>query len=139
MGLVISRAHLAAIRAHADAAGAEECCGLLLGDPASGRVQAIQPAPNVAAQPVHFFEIDPATLLAAYRAARRGGPAVIGHYHSHPHGTAEPSAVDAAMAERRGEIWLILGGDGTARAWRAGSDGAWHGCFTPLPLASDSD
>ncbi len=139
MGLVISRAHLAAIRAQADAAGREECCGLLLGDPASGRVQAIRPAANVAAQPVHFFEIDPATLLAAYRAARTGGPAVIGHYHSHPHGTAEPSAVDADMAERRGEIWLILGGDGTTRAWRAGPDGPRHGCFTSVPLVSGTD
>ena len=138
MGLIISTAQLDAICAQARAADARECCGLLLGDPAGGRpggtVTAIMPAANVAADPAHRFEIDPAVLLAAHRAARAGGPAIIGHYHSHPQGDAVPSATDAAMAERRGEIWLIVGGDGSIRAWLAGGSGALHGCFDAVEM-----
>ena len=32
------------------------------------------------------LEIDPAKLIAALRAERGGGPAVVGCYHSHPRG-----------------------------------------------------
>jgi proteasome lid subunit RPN8/RPN11 len=48
---------------------------------------------------------------------------LIGHYHSHPNGPAEPSPRDLAAAEP-GRLWLIIGG-GAARMWRAG-DGAFH-------------
>ena len=133
MDLIISRAQLDAISAHAQAENPHECCGLLLGD--GVLVQAVQPALNVAKEPRHRFEIDPAVLLTAYKAARAGGPTVIGHYHSHPHGSAAPSETDAQMAERRGEIWLILGGDGTLTAWRAEPDGTLHGCFSEIGLA----
>lgn len=139
MGLVISTALLDAIRAQARAAGACECCGLLLGE-AAGRgtagvaVTSILPAANVAGLPEHRFEIDPTVLLAAHRAARAGGPAILGHYHSHPAGPATPSPVDAAMAEGGGEIWLIVGGDGSMGAWRAGAGGALHDRFEPVEM-----
>ncbi|MBO9574317.1 MAG: M67 family metallopeptidase [Sphingobium sp.] len=134
MDLIISRAHLDAIAARARAESPHECCGLLLGDGAAGQVRDIRPAANVAAHPRHRFEIDPAVLLAAYKAARAGGPAVIGHYHSHPSGTAQPSETDAQMAETRGEYWLIVDGDGAIRAWRAEPGGTLHGCFSELRL-----
>lgn len=136
MRLSISIALLDAIREEARAAGACECCGLLLGDPARGVVTAILPAANVAAAPEHRFEIDPAVLLRAHRAARGGGAAILGHYHSHPAGESVPSAIDAAMAEGRGEIWLIAGGDGTVRAWRAGPAGSLHGRFEPVEMTA---
>ena len=136
MGLVISTGLLDAIRAQARAAGARECCGLLLGPAEGGVVTSIRPAANVADQPEHRFEIDPAVLLAAHRAARAGGPAILGHYHSHPGGAPSPSPVDAAMAEGRGEIWLIVGGDGSLRAWRAGPVGALHGRFEPVEMTA---
>jgi desampylase len=138
MDLIISRAHLDAIKGQAQVQSPHECCGLLLGDAPSGRVHEIRPATNVAAHPEHRFEIDPAVLLAAYKAARTGGPAIIGHYHSHPHSLAEPSATDAEMAEKRGEYWLIVGGDGTAIAWRAEPQGPVHGCFTAVAIRSDA-
>ncbi|HEX7781861.1 MAG TPA: M67 family metallopeptidase [Sphingobium sp.] len=107
-----------------------EICGLLLG--AGDVCTAIVPAANVAADPARHFEIDPATLIAAHREARRGGPAILGHYHSHPSGMAEPSATDAAAAHSDGMLWLILAGD--ARGfWRAGQGGL-HGRFSPEPL-----
>jgi proteasome lid subunit RPN8/RPN11 len=106
-----------------------EICGLLLGD--ERRVDAIVPTANVAADPARWFEIDPAALFAALRAERAGGPRVIGHYHSHPNGSAEPSPRDAAAAEP-GKLWLIVGG-GIARMWLAGEAG-----FRELALVNDS-
>jgi proteasome lid subunit RPN8/RPN11 len=119
MTLRLSRGQADAVRAQARAAAPRECCGLLLGDAASGTVEALRPAANVAEDPVHRFEIDPAVLIAAHRAARTGGPAILGHYHSHPGGDPAPSETDAAQAEGRGEIWLIVGAGGALAAWRA--------------------
>jgi len=99
-----------------DAAGAardREICGLLFGSADS--IARAEPADNVAANPADTFEIDPRSLFAALRAERAGGDKVIGHYHSHPNGSAEPSPRDLAAAEP-GKLWLILGG-GAVRAW----------------------
>lgn len=120
MKVAISRAAMNAIRAHAGADPAREVCGLLLGAP--GRVEDARPTANVAPEPACHFEIDPAALFAAIRAERGGGPALIGYYHSHPSGVAEPSARDAADAAGDGKLWLIVGGD-TVRAWRSGAAG----------------
>ncbi len=95
------------IRAHAAEAPDEEVCGLLFGD--VNMIDAAQPATNIADDRRHRFELDPATLFAAHRAARAGGPGIVGHYHSHPNGVARPSARDAADAEP-GSLWLILAG-----------------------------
>lgn len=108
---------------------AVEICGILRGS--DGRIIAAEPARNVAVDPARHFEIDPAALFVALRDARRGGMPVLGWYHSHPSGSADPSATDAAQAAADGMIWLILGG-GTARLWRAVADGARHGRFDPV-------
>jgi len=102
-----------------------EACGLLLGEVEEGgiaRVAALLPAANVHAEPQRFFEIDPAVLIAATRAARQGGPQVLGCYHSHPSGVAAPSATDAAMAAHDGKLWAIVA-RGAVRWWRDGPDG----------------
>jgi proteasome lid subunit RPN8/RPN11 len=96
-------------------------------------VTCILPARNVAADPVRFFEIDPAVLLAAHRAGRHGGAQVIGHYHSHPNGRAEPSPRDAAYAAPDGAFWLIAAA-GRLTAWRAVPAGALHGRFDAVAL-----
>lgn len=132
MSLAISTTLLDQIRTHARTDAPRECCGLLLGT--GSDVHAIVPARNVADAPLHRFEIDPIVLLRAHRAAREGGLAIIGHYHSHPGGAPIPSLVDAAMAEGRGEFWLIVGADGTTRAWRAPASGDIHGRFDPVEL-----
>lgn len=141
MKLIISTALLEDIRTFARISAPHECCGLLLGDfdPASdlALITQLRPASNIAAQPLHRFEIDPAVLVAAHRAARAGGPEIIGHYHSHPAGPALPSAIDAAMAQGDGEIWLIVGRDEAISGWRASKPGGphWlHDCFEPVEL-----
>ena len=113
MAILIASSLIAEIQARASASPAAEVCGLLLGSGA--RIEAAIGATNVAEHPEDSFEIDPATLFAALRAERAGGPHVIGHYHSHPGGHSEPSPRDLAAAEP-GRLWLILG-DGPPRLW----------------------
>jgi proteasome lid subunit RPN8/RPN11 len=127
----LSTQALTSAQAHAADAHPVEACGLLLGR--EGAAEQALPCRNVAADPAVRFEIDPATLLAAHRGARAGGPAVIGCYHSHPSGSAAPSPRDASDAAPDGGVWLILAG-GEARAWRAVQDGTLHGRFDPLTI-----
>lgn len=117
------------IRAHAHGR-TEEICGLLLGE--SDRVTGALPCRNVAADPFHAFEIDPAQLIAALRAERGGGPQVVGCYHSHPCGPPEPSPRDAEAAAPNGWLWLIVARD-QARLFRAVDQGAILGRFHLLP------
>lgn len=112
---------------------AVEVCGLLLGDPR--QVVEVVHCSNVAADPASTFEVDPAQLIAAHRAARAGAAAVVGCYHSHPGGSPEPSPRDAAEAAPNGWLWLIVGG-GEARLWRAVTRGERHGRFDPLSVRS---
>ena len=83
-----------------------ECCGLLLGE--GGRIERAVPAANVHPDPARHFEIDPAALIAAHRAARSGGPHVLGYYHSHPNGHPLPSATDCENAGHGGAVWAIV-------------------------------
>jgi proteasome lid subunit RPN8/RPN11 len=118
-----------ALVAQAEAVAPHECCGLLLGT--GQTITAIQPAPNVHPTPAIHFEVDPATLIAAHRTARAGGPQVLGYYHSHPAGPPEPSVTDRAMAPRDNKVWAIVGrGEAgwTMRFWRASEAG-----FVALP------
>lgn len=108
-----------------------EVCGLLLAH--HGAALEAMPCANVAADPAQRFEIDPAALIAAHRVARGGGPAVVGHYHSHPSGSPVPSPRDAADAGQDGVLWLIVA-DGAARLWRSVAGGAVEGRFDPVAL-----
>ncbi len=122
MGVAISSGILATLNAAAQALPDAEVCGLLLGT--AERIEAAEACANVAANPERTFEIDPVALFAAHRRARGGGPAVVGHYHSHPSGVPMPSPRDAAQAMGDGALWLILGG-GEARLWRSVEPGAF--------------
>lgn len=108
-----------------------EICGLLLGE--GSVVETIVPCANVASDPRDSFEIDPVALIAAHRAAHRGGAALIGHYHSHPSGDATPSARDAAGAGA-GSYWVIIG-KGELRCWLAATDG--H--FVPITIIASAN
>ncbi len=127
----ISSRVLHAIAAEAAAAPGREVCGLLFG--ADGRVTDHLPCANVAAHPRDSFEIDPAALIAAYRAERAGGRRIVGCYHSHPSGRAEPSGRDAEAAGVADWLWLIAGG-GEIRGWRVVAGGECHGRFDPVDM-----
>jgi proteasome lid subunit RPN8/RPN11 len=130
MAIEIGHEILNALLGAAAEAPGREVCGLLFGS--ERRIDRAEPAENVADHPRDTFEIDPKALFEALRAERAGGPRLIGHYHSHPNGSAEPSARDRAAAEP-GKYWLILGG-GVARLWLAGQGG-----FTEVQMIVNQD
>lgn len=130
MRVRISRCVVELIQQAADEAAPSEACGLLFGD---GAVTRASIAANVATDPSHRFEIDPAALIAALRAERAEGERVAGYWHSHPAGDATPSATDAAMAAADGKLWLIVAG-GAVAGWRALQNGERHGRFTAVEL-----
>ena len=133
MAVRISTELVAQIAAEAAASPGVEVCGLLLGR--GETVEEVRSCRNVAADPSCRFEIDPAALLAAFRTARGGGRAVLGCYHSHPTGPAEPSWADASDAEANGWVWIIVAG-GDVGVWRAVACGTRHGRFDEVSLAS---
>ena len=135
MIVTISSGIAKSLIAHAAQAAPDECCGLLLGTP--GHIETAVPARNVAAHPDRGFEIDPATLLSTHREARGAGQKIIGHYHSHPNASPEPSRRDAARAVQNGQLWLIIAA-GEVHAWRTTAtdpdNAALHGRFLPVVL-----
>jgi proteasome lid subunit RPN8/RPN11 len=120
MDLELTSGAMATLLKEAARAHPQECCGLLLGQ--GGGITTVSPASNVHPEPLRHFEIDPAALIAAHRAARSGGLQVLGYYHSHPNGRAEPSATDRANSCGDGRIWAIIA-DGNVLFWRDGPDG----------------
>lgn len=112
----VSAAAMAELRAHCSRVRPEEACGLLVG--AEDAVARIEPAENVAEDRLRRFEVDPRLLLRLHRELRSGPLSVLGVYHSHPEGPSEPSPTDLAKALDPELIWLIVGADGAARAWR---------------------
>src|SRR6185295_3038471 len=86
-----------AIVAHARRDHPNECCGLLLGR--RGAVQFALPMENVLASPTRY-RISDAAHIECRRFLRSFAPelSIVGVYHSHPAGTAEPSPRDLAEA-----------------------------------------
>jgi proteasome lid subunit RPN8/RPN11 len=125
MDLIVTSGAMATLLDEAARARPEECCGLLLGQ--GNRIVEARPTANVAPDPRRHFEIDPAALIAAHRTAREGGLEVLGYYHSHPAGRAEPSATDRMQVSGDGRVWAIVAG-GVVRFWRDLPDG-----FQALP------
>ncbi|MFA6219272.1 MAG: M67 family metallopeptidase [Erythrobacter sp.] len=124
----VIQAVIDALLAEAADAHPLECCGLLFGQ--GDRIDAMRRARNVHPTPHSHFEIDPQALVDAHRSARSGGPQVVGYYHSHPNGWAEPSATDRAMAAGDAMIWAIVAA-GRVAFWRSGDAG-----FVPLPYGA---
>ncbi|QZX98424.1 desampylase [Halobaculum rubrum] len=122
------------------AAGAPaEVCGVLVGDragsadsggdtdgtgdgievtDAADRVAEAVPVANVAADVERRYELDPAETVAAVEDAEDRGRDVIGFYHSHPRGPAEPSETDRDRATWTGYVYAIVAPEGiVASRW----------------------
>jgi proteasome lid subunit RPN8/RPN11 len=121
----IDREALTAIVAHARREAPNECCGLLVGrGPAeTGTVSPAEAGPHVleaipcsngASDPTRRYEISPIDYFGQIRRCRRINEAqsehfaVVGAYHSHPRGGAEPSETDVGQAFRN-FVFLIVG------------------------------
>jgi len=106
--LLLPKALGARIEAEARAAFPRECCGLIEGIWSGETAQALvlHPALNIATA-ADRFEIEPGGHFTALKAARGRGHELIGCYHSHPGGVAEPSGLDLAGGGETGFLWLI--------------------------------
>lgn len=120
MTIAVTSSVLDALLGEVRAAHPHEACGLLFGT--DGAITAHRAALNVHPHPATHFEIDPQALVDAHRTMRRGGPRLVGYYHSHPAGPPEPSETDRAQAARDGMVWAIIG-EGRMELWRAGEHG----------------
>ncbi|MES2494376.1 MAG: M67 family metallopeptidase [Pseudomonadota bacterium] len=127
--ITLTSGAVATLLGEAAAAAPREACGLLLGT--GSHVSHALPAANVAPDPNCHFEIDPAALIAAHKAARAGGAEVLGYWHSHPNGRSGPSATDRAGANGDGRVWVIVA-NGAITCWRDGAAG-----FEPLSSVID--
>lgn len=95
------------IREHVERAAPEEACGILLGWREASRRVAVRAEPCRNVHPSdrrRHFLIDPERQLEVQRQARELGLEIIGYYHSHPEGAAEPSAEDRTQAHP----WMVM-------------------------------
>ena len=98
------------LESEARASFPRECCGLIEGtrDCSTVEITFLHPTDNMRVENDRF-EIDPAEQFRQIKAARARGADIIGCYHSHPNGEAEPSAIDLAGASEENFLWIIAG------------------------------
>lgn len=107
-GLILTSAQSELIRAEAGKHYPRECCGLLIGEGQDPVVIAeVVPAENQADSDNRFL-IDPQVQFDWIHKVRGTAQRIVGHFHSHPNGRAEPSKHDRALALEVGQIWLIM-------------------------------
>lgn len=139
--MIIARDALRQIVDAAEAAYPGECCGLIVGRTfPNGTVEATRAhaSANMRKQD-NRFEIDPRLWVDLARALGRGPQKVVGLYHSHPDGPAQPSAIDLEAAWGEELIWLIVsvaGNEGRGQAVQVTAHILDHGGrqFRELPL-----
>ncbi len=100
MTVVLTRAQVEAIQAHARATYPDECCGFLVGPAAEPRkVASVRRATNVVdSNRERRYVIDPRETLSLEKELRGTGHEILGYYHSHPNHPAEPSEFDRSHA-----------------------------------------
>lgn len=106
-----------------------ECCGLLEGWREGDVVltTAVHAARNLA-EHRDRFEVDPADHIRVLKALRGTGRDIVGCYHSHPNGRAEPSSRDREASFGEDFVWVIAAledkhADATVRAFVLTADG----------------
>lgn len=123
------------IEREALAALPRECCGLIEGvrENAGARATAVHATRNLAEESDQF-EIDPAEQFQLIRRLRGTSREIIGCYHSHPNGRAEPSPRDLSGAVDEEFLWLIA----RVEAGRADVQAylCREGVFARVPLAA---
>lgn len=95
--LRLTRSAYAGIVGHAYDGLPDEACGLLVGDPATGRAARFEPTENEA-RSSKLYTVPAKDFLRIDRAAGAEGREIIGVVHSHTHTEAYPSPTDVAQA-----------------------------------------
>lgn len=132
--MLISRAHLEEMCAHALAENPSECVGLLGGAlvrEGASEARSVYRLRNVAPDTRVRYEAAPEELFAAQRLMRARNEALVGIYHSHPQqDDPTPSETDVRLAFYPSAIYFIIGlGSGACvvRAFRLfESEGRWE-------------
>ncbi|TYT62014.1 desampylase [Natrialba swarupiae] len=109
--LVVPDAVRDAILERARAGRPHEVCGVLGGpfDPdGRNRVRSQYPAENVADRPRTRYRIDPEEQFQIFEQLEERGEEIVGFYHSHPRGPAEPSETDVTEATWPERSYLIV-------------------------------
>lgn len=129
--LVIPESVSDEILSHAREGAPREVCGILAGtrsesgETTERRVETRLPAENVAEMPRTRYEIDPQEQLELMERIEAEGREIVGFYHSHPRGPAEPSATDAAQATWPDRSYVIVSlGSGGGRGTENGEEDA---------------
>src|SRR5688500_17802595 len=127
--ILLRRALVEEMFAHARASSPEECCGLLGGR--AGLAESVYRLRNVAGEASVAYEAAPEDLFAAQRRMREGGEELLGIYHSHPRSADPvPSPTDVKLAFYPSALYFIVGLGGGApviRAFRiAEREGSWE-------------
>ncbi|WP_281193939.1 desampylase [Halorubrum sp. F4] len=103
-----------------------------------GVVLEARPTDNVADRPETRYRIDPEELFAVVESIEDDGLEVVGFYHSHPAGPAEPSGTDVARATWVDHSYVICALDGHpfvgSWRWRGDDEG-----FEPETVALRDD
>jgi len=83
-----------------------EICGLVGGE--NGELKTLFPVANIAGDPAHIFEMDPAKQIDAMRQMRDNNEELTAIYHSHPSSPAQPSQIDITQAAYPDALYLIV-------------------------------
>lgn len=108
--MLIARALLDELIAHAHADAPNECCGVLAAEPGPpARAARVYRTVNTAASPLRF-EVDGRELLHAIDEIEREGRELGAIYHSHTRTAPYPSQTDINFAANwPGVEWIIVG------------------------------
>ncbi len=109
--ILIPRKLLTTIENLAESAYPEESCGLLIGHgeaPDNLIITQIEVSENVfEGDKTKFFEVDPQLQFNLMRELRGSDIRIVGNFHSHPDGPAEPSEQDNERVGDPALAWLI--------------------------------
>ena len=107
-----------------------EICGILSGSHGADRsvVESVHETTNVADVPEVRYYIDPEEQLAVTETVEDAGESVVGFYHSHPAGPAEPSETDVDRATWPDHSYVIVALDGYpyVGSWRWREEGEFE-------------
>lgn len=100
MSVVLTRAQVREIEAHAQETYPEECCGFLLGpSDQPRRIAEVRRATNVVeSDRGRRYVIDPREILTVEKSLEGMDREILGFYHSHPDHPAAPSEFDRSHA-----------------------------------------
>jgi len=88
----------------------EEVCGVLGGefDADWSHVRSSYHAANAAEEPRTRYRLDPEEALEIFERLEADGEGIVGFYHSHPRGPAEPSETDLEAATWPDRSYVIV-------------------------------